>query len=509
MEKQLTPRTNSELADLLTAVHQLDKEDRRNIMSISFPLFFAYYYHDYIRSPFSEDHFVVFKDLEDLTNGVIDTYILITYRGFAKTSIMRGYNTWLIVTGKKKYINIDSYDGANAKNTIAQQQHYLANNKPLLNDFNAGNSFIEQKTIKADTKATSSEFITNSGSKMEAFSVGQSVRGRVMSDGTRPQVFNFDDVENEITIKSEITIEKIIEHIDSAITASDAGDIPMTIILGNYISSTGVVEHLISLAEDKKTMRVRNIPLYNDKGEIRWNRYSKEFVESIKEKIGELKFQEEYLNQPRDLTSAEIKKDLIKYEKRSYLDTINKITYMAIDTALSDKETDDDTGIAIGHFDTLGNVYIEPKALHQNTYELIEEIFRMYVAYKPQIIVIEKTLQSGVLKHILEEESMRRMMTLPIQWIAHSSDKKIRIRAALQPKYKAGKIYHITNEDGSKPGGSQGLEKYERQLTRFPNGIHDDVIDAVATLFEVAHLSVGEYKNTRKIEDRPRGISFS
>ena len=503
--QQITPRTNQELIDLVLAVDTMSIPNRKNIMDICFPVFFAYYYNDYIRSPFSEDHFVVFKDLADLTEGNIDTYMLFTYRGFAKTSIFRGYLTWLLVTGQKKYINIDSYDGANAKNTIAQQQYYLTNNKKLLTDFNDGKSYIQQKNITADTKATAKEFVTTTGSKMEAFSVGQSVRGRIMSDGTRPQILFFDDIENEITIQSEVMVEKIIHHIDSAFTATDMQDTAPTLIAGNHISSTGVVQHLIDMSEGKSNMRVRDISIYDNQGNIRWDRYTAEALQSIKDKIGELSFLEEYCGQPRDLTTAEIKKDWIRYEKRSILDTFLHTTYMAVDTALSDNETDDDTAITVAHMDGLGNSYIEPLFIHQDTNEVIEELFRLYIRHYPQVILIEKTPQSGTLKHVLEKEMLLRKITLPIIWIPHSTDKNIRIRAALQPKYKSSKIVHLLNEDDTK---SEGLEKYERQILRFPNGLHDDGPDSHAMIYEIPQVSGNILRNTRQGNNIPSLISF-
>jgi phage terminase large subunit-like protein len=66
-----------------------------------------------------------------------------------------------------------------------------------------------------------------------------------------------------------------------------------------------------------------------------------------------------------------------------------------------------------------------------------------------------------------------------------SGEKNARIRSILQPRYSSRSIIH--------PKDLNGLGALELELLKFPNGKHDDLIDAMSSA-----LSIAQVNNVRK-----------
>ena len=92
-------------------------------------------------------------------------------------------------------------------------------------------------------------------------------------------------------------------------------------------------------------------------------------------------------------------------------------------------------------------------------------------------IVIE-VIGTKSLSFELANEQKRRNTWLPIQEIkSRPQSKEERIRG-LAPFYEYGHIYHIQE--------CPQIEELEYELLHFPSGRHDDIIDALATVLEIA-----------------------
>jgi predicted phage terminase large subunit-like protein len=103
---------------------------------------------------------------------------------------------------------------------------------------------------------------------------------------------------------------------------------------------------------------------------------------------------------------------------------------------------------------------------------------------------------------MLNAEQKQRGVWLPIQEIkSRSSSKEDRIRS-LAPYYEFGRVFHI--EDCSQ------LEDLEYELTHFPKGANDDIIDALATILEIAtppsHKQNHSREETKHSSFKPRSL---
>lgn len=241
------------------------------------PKYFAFYYFtryfDYDPAPFHDD---MWGDYTNLMNHDIDEAAWIMFRESAKTSLAKIAVIHAICFEKKYYINWDSKDKSNAEQALFDIALELQTNDRLINDF--GQLYNEPINKSRKSRKRVGDFITsddpfNTGEKnrnpvrVSAFSTGTSMRGRVIAD-QRPDWLIMDDFENEKTIESPAQTDEVIKHIDSA----QAGMAPTgcVLYLGNYISDTGSVDHILSRLKDDPKAVVRNIPVVDEDGNITW-----------------------------------------------------------------------------------------------------------------------------------------------------------------------------------------------------------------------------------------------
>ena len=86
------------------------------------------------------------------------------------------------------------------------------------------------------------------------------------------------------------------------------------------------------------------------------------------------------------------------------------------------------------------------------------------------------------MQHFLEKEMPRRGVFFRITPLKAEKKKEIRIDN-IQPRFAVGTVWFRS--------GAPWLDKLEGELLAYPNGVHDDVIDALAY---IEQLSVSPYE---------------
>lgn len=239
-------------------------EDRLCICEESFAYFLFYYFADYFVYSTPPFHWEFFDDCEKLANGELRDVLWIGFRECAKTTIAKIFVVWCICYRKKKYIAWDSYDGTNAESALFDISLHLQTNKDILRDF--GRLYKKKKSQK--TKEEQEEdapemkrgqvFITTNKVKVECFTTQFSARGRI-SGKERPDLFVFDDIENNITKESLAITQKIISHVDEVNTGLQ--NMGSQLFLGNFITEEGSIAHIRQRFEGKKGKIVRDIKI--------------------------------------------------------------------------------------------------------------------------------------------------------------------------------------------------------------------------------------------------------
>lgn len=242
------------------------KDERIFLCGEDFGSFFAYYFLPFFTYETPEFHLDMFQDLQDIDAGLLDELLWVMFRESAKTSIAKAFVVWCIAYNKKRFVNYDCYDKANAEAALFDVAVWLQTNKRIIEDF--GQLYFEEKggSKKSEMKRVS-EFITTNGVKVKAYSTQQSTRGRIF-DRFRPDLYIVDDFETTTTKRSIPVTQKIIEHIDEMKSGLGTGG--AILYLANLISESGSVAHIIEGMKDNPRSRVRNVPVEDAHGNIMW-----------------------------------------------------------------------------------------------------------------------------------------------------------------------------------------------------------------------------------------------
>lgn len=303
------------MIDLLV---QGTREERIEVCRIN-PFYFAIYYFPeffvYQSAPFHEH---MYRDYVDLMDGTLREAAWIMFRESAKTSIAKICLTHAICFQQKKYINVDSYDKQNAEALLFDVVLWLQTNDAIKADF--GELYNARRSPDEVQRKRVADFLTNNGIRVEAHSTQESMRGRVFQQ-FRPDFIILDDFENSKTITSAAYTQKVIDHIDEMM----AGLAPEACVLylGNYLSESGSVAHIMERAKRDNRVLVRNVPIVlndkptwpgkyvmNDADKLKSGNEKKVSIEERRRMIDN--FEAEMMNNPT--TSSEVFFDRAKVE---------------------------------------------------------------------------------------------------------------------------------------------------------------------------------------------------
>ena len=471
--------------------------ERKFLAENDFGLFCIYYFNNYFTYKLADFHYDFFQDCHDLVDTKIREVAWIAFRESGKTSIAKLFIIWLIATEKRKYINVDSLDKENSERILFDVAFELVNNKRLQNDF--GVLFSKQKSINDIKQNRINNFVCENGVRVEAHSTQESVRGRLHLN-QRPDALILDDIENNKTKDSEAYTKQVAGHVSEAMSGLSVDG--FMLYLGNYLTEYGNIQTIINRAKVDNNIRVRNIPLVMN-GVPTWSaKYAmtdkeakdtgKVSIESKRKQLGSLVFSYEMMNQPIDEALAEFKKEYFQYAKKNDLQHINTLTFIAIDPAVSQKDSADFTGITINRVSEAGKRYITAYKLKVNPTELIEHIFYLHDTYKPEVLGIEETVFLLAIQPFIDEEMRKRNKFITITPLKHGGVKKeTRIRGLI-PLMESKSVFFVDN-----------CNDLEQEMRVFPNGQHDDVLDSFCYSEMVAFKPYPISQTNQFVEEKP------
>lgn len=278
-------------------------DERKFICENRIDLFALTYFSEYFKYPMAPFHLDFFEDLKALEDNILDEVLWEAFRESAKTSDAKIGLAHMICFKKKGYVLWGSYDKENSEAALFDVTVSLQTNPKILHDF--GQLYNEMRGDEEKKMKRLSSFITANDIKIEAVSTQESTRGRVYKN-QRPDMYFYDDIENSKTKVSVPVTRKIIRHIDEARAgmAPNAG----LLILANYISETGVINHFQEQIGQNPKGKVRRIdaimrgrPAWEGKYVLRDDEVGetgKVSLETVKRKLGPIVWQEEMMNSP-------------------------------------------------------------------------------------------------------------------------------------------------------------------------------------------------------------------
>lgn len=210
---------------------------------------------------------------------------------------------------------------------------------------------------------------------------------------------------------------------------------------------------------------------FRKEGEALWPaRYSLSDLNKTKTIVGPYVFQSLYQCNPILTEKQEFKPEWYKDIDQDELDSMQTANYLTVDTAMSKKAQADFCGFCDNSVDRENFWNLKAWRAKLGPEELVDALFALHETRKYSAIGIEKTTYTDGLKPFLDAEQRRRNKFLPIVELSHKGTaKEIRIRSVI-PRYAAGSIRHIEGQ----------CDALVEEQMQFPNGMHDDVIDAMA-----------------------------
>lgn len=215
---------------------------------------------------------------------------------------------------------------------------------------------------------------------------------------------------------------------------------------------------------------------YRRKGEaLHPERYTAAALHRIRRTIGPRDWSALYQQQPTPDEGEYFQKENFRYYGSN--PARNEMTvFAAADLAISKEQHADYSVFVVGGIDANDDLWIlDVRRDRWDAMQIIDQIFDIQTVWGPQVFgieegVITKSLGPFLNKRIREE----KMYKLNVHKLSISMRDKVMRARPIQGRMKQGKV--------KLPENAAWLPDFVHELLRFPNGAHDDQVDALAWL---------------------------
>ncbi len=309
--------------------------------------------------------------------------------------------------------------------------------------------------------------------RIDAYGKGSSVRGLLHGE-TRPKLIIIDDPQDLEDMNSSTVLDKDYNWFLSDIIF--LGKRSRIFMIGNNLGEACLIERVMDNKQylGFDTMR---IPIIKE-GKSTWEgKYSEEFIDRERqtyEKLGKIDiWYRERMCESLSPESQIFKEEYFRKFRWKDIHPSEMNIFMTVDLAISQNRKADYTAIMVTGVNKDNQWFILDCSFGRyDPSKTIDEIFKMAGKWSPQLVGVEKVAYQAAMHHFLEKEMPKRNMFFTIKALQAQRKKEERI-SALQPRFSTGSVW--IPEDAK-----EWWNELKSEMLAFPNGVHDDLVDALA-----------------------------
>lgn len=345
-------------------------------------------------------------------------------------------------------------------------------------------SALMEKVVEDSGLALEVQYRTGQRVRIEAYGKGAAVRG--LSWGSkRPDLVIIDDPQDEEDARSETVTETDWDWFLSDVYF--LGQSSRIFLIGNNLGERCIIERVIAGADQLGFQAVR-IPVLDVEGRSAWpEKWSTESVLAEREEFARLgKLDIWYRNKMCECIapdSQKFRREMFRYYDQNAIRLNDLSIYTTVDLAVSKKANADYSVVLTMGVNGDGQWFIlDCEYGRYDPTQTMDAVFSAVQKWRPLAVGIESVAYQAALQHFLEKEMPKRNTFFRIEPLRAEKKKELRIDA-LQPRFAVGSVWFRR--------GAVWLDKLEGELLAYPHGAHDDVIDALAYMEQIALEPVG------------------
>ena len=328
-------------------------------------------------------------------------------------------------------------------------------------------------------RAFEAEYQNGRRVRIEAYGKGAALRG-IIWGSRRPDLIIIDDPQDSEDARSETVTSNDWDWFLSDVYF--LGKQSRIFLIGNNLGERCIIERVMR-GEAQLNFVTRRIPILGDDGQSTWpSKWPTREIQDEREKwalLGKTDiWYRERMCRSISPDSQKFKREYFRYyEKAPSLSELN--VYTTVDLAVSQKANADYSAIVTVGVNSSGHWFVlDVEYGRYDPSTTMDAIFSAVRKWRPLSVGIEAVAYQSALLHFLEREMPKRGIFFRITPLKAEKKKELRIDT-LQPRFAVGTVWF--------KAGAAWLEKIESELLAYPNGAHDDVIDALAYVEQVAN----------------------
>ena len=412
--------------------------------------------------------------------------MLILPRGFLKTTLISMYILWRSTKNTLLRSLLSSNTTPNAQKTVRSIRNIIENHKLYQLFFpEAIPNF--SKVRWSDTCACLNRSEDYPEGTFESAGIASNVIRRHFNiisedDTVAPKK---DELTGQEAMPSKDDIEKAVGfHKLTIPLLINEGD--ERIVTATRWASYDMVSYVL---ENEKQFDVMDLTAYKEDGAPRYRKFSANRLASIKMGLGTYMFSMLYLNQPLAKEFMAFNPDWFRYYEEDELPDM-EFTLVTLDPA------DPPTGKRSQDYSAIVSCRHTKKGIYVRRYRRKRLTDKQMIGETIDVAIIDEAIKIRIetnryahLEAGFREEMAKRDLHFIIDAVkAKRIQKEARIKNRLSPLFENGVIYL-----------KRGMRELEEELTTFPYGKHDDLIDALS--WQIERYRATEYeKEPKKLE---------